>query len=579
MLTARIKACSSVAQLQVLLTSEAQLPDSLSASHLTAGLLRTAELLSSAQGPQLPGEVQGQARALGHHAQQQQQQQEQRQRQQHHQQQRDGREPRRTAVAAACADDPLRDQSDAVAAPSLLAWLLLRVRGCAELSSPAGASCVSAVMYALGRMRHPDSALMARLIDASEPHLPSYELEQLAKGSSSSGSSGGARPLRLRPRDVADLLSALARLHENAMADEKARRGWRRRGGAAAAAAGPAASASSASARASGVVGARRGGAAYARWLHATFTPRLAGDLLWGNDDSGGADGAHSRHAPDGSSGSARKPHTFDSSSSSARKPHLAPGGSSGTTHQPHAPDRSSGNGKPHLAPGAPQLRAYAARELVRVVRAVACLRQVPPVGWLRRMLASFVAGRRGQRRLDLANPQDLSNLAHSLAILRFRPSPYWLKAFFMVSQSKLRAFNPQNLANVLWALAVRLRVTPPLPWLLDHASAVRARLGTFQHRELVQVVAGLERAMRGATPGAGASGELRSLLADARTMLAVAGAGRERGLLDADAVIDAAAAAAAAAAASVGVAAADEAAQATPDGGGGASDRLVHID
>jgi hypothetical protein len=52
-----------------------------------------------------------------------------------------------------------------------------------------------------------------------------------------------------------------------------------------------------------------------------------------------------------------------------------------------------------------------------------------------------------------------------------------------MVSQPKLRAFNPQHLANVLWALTVRLRVAPPLPWLLGHAGCVRARLGTFQYR------------------------------------------------------------------------------------------------
>jgi hypothetical protein len=47
-------------------------------------------------------------------------------------------------------------------------------------------------------------------------------------------------------------------------------------------------------------------------------------------------------------------------------------------------------------------------------------------------------------------------------------------------------------------------------------------------------VVAGLERAMGGLTPGAGASGELRALLSDVRTALAVADAGRARGLLEA---------------------------------------------
>lgn len=96
--------------------------------------------------------------------------------------------------------------------------------------------------------------------------------------------------------------------------------------------------------------------------------------------------------------------------------------------------------------------------------------------------------------RLDHAQPQDMSLLLYSLARLGQKPpSLSWYRDLLMAAASKLPAFSPQNLANLVWAMS-ELQLPPDLGWMLCWMRAVRRRsLQAFNVAELNQLRQGLQ--------------------------------------------------------------------------------------
>lgn len=99
-----------------------------------------------------------------------------------------------------------------------------------------------------------------------------------------------------------------------------------------------------------------------------------------------------------------------------------------------------------------------------------------------------------GYCRLDHAQPQDMSLMMYALAKLgQLPPSFSWYRKLLMASASKLPAFSPQNLANMVWAMA-ELQLPPDLGWMLCWARAVRQRaLPAFNWVELSQMKQGMK--------------------------------------------------------------------------------------
>ncbi|KAF8056871.1 TBC2 [Scenedesmus sp. PABB004] len=97
-----------------------------------------------------------------------------------------------------------------------------------------------------------------------------------------------------------------------------------------------------------------------------------------------------------------------------------------------------------------------------------------------------------GAARLSGFKPQELAQLVWALAKLRVVPGKAWWEQFLQASYHKLHVANPQGLATMVWSLG-ELGLQPPPAWLYHWADAAAAALPRMNAVDLGQLAAALQ--------------------------------------------------------------------------------------
>ena len=94
---------------------------------------------------------------------------------------------------------------------------------------------------------------------------------------------------------------------------------------------------------------------------------------------------------------------------------------------------------------------------------------------------------RLSQPRLIAFTPQNLANIMLGLGQLRYKPGPYWLASLFTASSRHLAAgaCSPRALVMMIWALA-RLRVRPHSSWMRPAMASLKAHIPVCSGPHLV---------------------------------------------------------------------------------------------
>lgn len=111
---------------------------------------------------------------------------------------------------------------------------------------------------------------------------------------------------------------------------------------------------------------------------------------------------------------------------------------------------------------------------------------------------------------------------------MQAKPSRTFLANFLAESSDKLSLFNPQDIANTLWALAT-LKTQPPMDWLFTALSAAEPQWVQFKPQELSITIwafarLGMTWRPQPASPGLSLGGNGLSVEGLAQLLMAVQG-------------------------------------------------------
>jgi very-short-patch-repair endonuclease len=94
----------------------------------------------------------------------------------------------------------------------------------------------------------------------------------------------------------------------------------------------------------------------------------------------------------------------------------------------------------------------------------------------------------KSQGKLSQFNPQELANSLYACAQLNLQPESPWMGAFWSASEGKLSEFTPQGLANTLYACA-QLNLQPEDGWMEAFWKASEEKLSDFKPQDFANTL------------------------------------------------------------------------------------------